>query len=79
MLRSIQLMFFEAEVPSMEEEEVCKLMQECLAMRLKYIFQESLHPWQGVSSAADAIEEGTSISDSEPFHFVPEPASPVCV
>jgi AMP deaminase len=63
----------------MEEEEVCKLMQECLAMRLKYIFQESLHPWQDENCKADAINEGPSISDTDPFRYVPEAASPVCV
>ena len=63
----------------MEEEEVCKLMQECLALRLKYIFQESVHPWHHESCIIDAIEEGTSISDIDLFHYIPEAASPVCV
>jgi len=66
----------------MEEEEVCKLLQECLAMRLKYLFQETVQPWQKESCAveADANEtSGTSNSDTaDPFQFVPEPASSVC-
>lgn len=72
-------MLYEAEVPSMEEEEVCKLMQECLAMRLKYLFQESLQPWQKEGCIGDAIEPETSISNTDPFQFVPEAASRVCV
>jgi len=71
--------FYETEVPSMEEEEVCKLLQECLAMRLKYLFQESVQPWQSEGCDRDAIETQTSNSDTDPFQFVPEAASTVCV
>lgn len=39
----------------MEEEEVCILIQECLALREKYVFQEKIHPWQIGSHELESI------------------------
>lgn len=39
----------------MEEAEVCILIQECLALREKYVFQERVHPWQKGSHELESI------------------------
>nr|PNR52646.1 hypothetical protein PHYPA_009020 [Physcomitrium patens] len=76
----IRLIVSPTEVPSMEEEEVCNLMQECLAMRAKYLFHEISHPWQSESHQEDdsthaATSSSSSDPDPDPFRYAPEAAS----
>ncbi|KAH8974528.1 hypothetical protein BDL97_01G106700 [Sphagnum fallax] len=59
------------EAPSAEEEEVCVLMQECLALREKYVFREKVHPWY----KEELSDPSTPKPDPEPFQYRPEPAS----
>ncbi|KAK9189045.1 hypothetical protein WN944_020450 [Citrus x changshan-huyou] len=59
------------EPTNIEEEEVWKMIQECLDLRKRYVFTEKVAPWM-----KDAEPE-TNISEmrSDPFHFVPVEAS----
>ncbi|MCO5609500.1 hypothetical protein L7F22_063728 [Adiantum nelumboides] len=59
------------EAPSTEEEEVCRLMQECLALREKYVFREKFAPWD-METVADL---STPKWNPDPFQYEQEPAS----
>ncbi|CAM6102988.1 unnamed protein product [Calypogeia fissa] len=59
------------EAPSQEEEEVCLLMQECMAMREKYVFRENAHPWE----KEEITDPSTPKPNPQPFRYEPEPAS----
>ncbi|KAH9709331.1 AMP deaminase [Citrus sinensis] len=56
---------------NIEEEEVWKMIQECLDLRKRYVFTEKVAPWM------KEAEPETNISEmrSDPFHFVPVEAS----
>ncbi|KAH9773674.1 AMP deaminase [Citrus sinensis] len=59
------------EPTNIEEEEVWKMIQECLDLRKRYVFTEKVAPWM------KEAEPETNISEmrSDPFHFVPVEAS----
>ncbi|KAI5076446.1 hypothetical protein GOP47_0009040 [Adiantum capillus-veneris] len=59
------------EAPSSEEEEVCRLMQECLALREKYVFREKVAPWD----TETITDPSTPKRDPDPFQYEQEPAS----
>ncbi len=48
-------------------------MQECLALREKYVFREKVHPWY----KEELSDPSTPKPDPEPFQCRPEPASQV--
>lgn len=50
-----------------EEEEVQKMIRECLDLREKYVFRETNVPW----SQTHAGETSLSDIKSDPFRFVP--------
>lgn len=62
-----------SEPTNIEEEEVWKMIQECLDLRKRYVFTEKVAPWM------KEAEPETNISEmrSDPFHFVPVEASKV--
>ncbi|KAL5553976.1 hypothetical protein UlMin_041377 [Ulmus minor] len=55
-----------------EEEEVRKMIRECLDLRQRYLYREKVSPWMKV-----AVEEDSSVSETkrDPFHFDPVEAS----
>lgn len=53
---------------NIEEEEVCKMIRECLDLRKKYIYKENVVPWK-----AEPVE-----TNPDPFHFEPVEATGVC-
>lgn len=53
---------------NIEEEEVCKMMRECLDLRKTYVYKENV-PWK-----AEPVE-----TNSDPFHFEPVEATGVCL
>ena len=55
---------------NIEEEEVLKMIQECLDLRKKYVFRETIAPWMKRS------DQNSNIKD-DPFHFVPVEATAV--
>lgn len=58
---------------STEEEEVRKIIRECLDLRKHYVYRELVEPW-----LVEAVgESGASKMNSDPFHF--EPAEPTAV
>ncbi|XP_004509928.1 probable AMP deaminase [Cicer arietinum] len=50
---------------NIEEEEVCKMIRECLDLRKKYIYKENVVPWK-----AEPVE-----TNPDPFHFEPVEAT----
>ncbi|CAA0834717.1 AMP deaminase [Striga hermonthica] len=54
---------------SVEEQEVLKMIHECLELREKYVFRENFAPWTSEVSGSVEIKD-------DPFHFVPVEASP---
>lgn len=62
-----------SESRNIEEEEVLKLIRECLDLREKYVFREKVVPWMN-----GAVQE-SAISDvkQNPFNFVPVEATAV--
>lgn len=52
---------------NIEEEEVCKMIRECLDLRKKYVYKENVVPWK-----AEPVE-----TNSDPFHFEPVEATAV--
>ncbi|RHN41196.1 putative AMP deaminase [Medicago truncatula] len=50
---------------NIEEEEVCKMIQECLDLGKKYVYKENVLPWK-----AEPVE-----TNSDPFHFEPVEAT----
>ncbi|CAK9271180.1 unnamed protein product [Sphagnum jensenii] len=59
------------EAPSAEEDEVCSWMQECLALREKYVFREEVHPWK----KHEITDPSTPKPNPNPFHYVAQLAS----
>ncbi|KAL0364092.1 UNVERIFIED_CONTAM: AMP deaminase [Sesamum angustifolium] len=55
---------------SVEEQEVLKMIHECLELREKYVFRENVAPWT-TSTKKSALAE----MKKDPFHFVPIEAS----
>ncbi|XVF08298.1 hypothetical protein REPUB_Repub06bG0214600 [Reevesia pubescens] len=56
------------EVPSPDEVEVYVVLQECLEMRKRYVFQEAVAPWE-----KEVISDpSTPKPNPEPFFFAPE-------
>ncbi|KAI9111439.1 hypothetical protein K1719_017129 [Acacia pycnantha] len=54
------------ESANIEEEEVCKMLRECLNLRKKYVYREEVPPWKAKPLA----------KNSDPYHFDPvEPSS----
>ena len=56
-----------SEPTNIEEEEVCKMIRECLDLRKKYVYKEKVVPWK--------TEPVETIFD--PFHFEPVEATAV--
>lgn len=54
-----------------EEEEVCRMMQECLDLREKYVFRENVAPWE----KEIITDPCTPKRNPNPFHYEHEPAS----
>ncbi|KAK2990787.1 hypothetical protein RJ640_012688 [Escallonia rubra] len=59
--------FLYSESMSIEEEEVRKMIRECLALREKYVFQEKVAPWKKVHEG----ETNASIVNGDPSCVVP--------
>lgn len=57
--------------PSAEDIEALKLLQQCLALRDKYLFQEAVPAWRKDRSKLPIPDP------KDPFRFDPEPASDV--
>ncbi|KAK7362145.1 hypothetical protein VNO77_04248 [Canavalia gladiata] len=53
------------EATNIEEEEVCKMIRECLDLRKKYVYKENVLPWKAEPVA----------TNSDPYHFEPVEAS----
>lgn len=51
--------------PSGEEEEVHAMIQECLALRVKYVYRENVAPWMKETIP----ESDTPKMDHDPFRF----------
>ncbi|CAL0330951.1 unnamed protein product [Lupinus luteus] len=55
-----------------EEEEVCKMVRECLDLRQKYVYKEMVLPWKAEPVATNPDPEATN---PDPFHFEPVEAT----
>ncbi|XP_057777088.1 AMP deaminase-like isoform X2 [Salvia miltiorrhiza] len=55
---------------SVEEQEVTRMIRECLDLRGKYVFRENVDPW-----AKSTEKTGLPEISSDPFNFVPVEAS----
>ncbi|XP_011086412.1 AMP deaminase [Sesamum indicum] len=55
---------------SVEEQEVLKMIHECLELREKYVFRENVAPW-----STSTKKSGLAEMKNDPFHFVPIEAS----
>lgn len=55
---------------SVEEQEVTRMIRECLDLRGKYVFRENVDPW-----AKSTEKTGLPEVNSDPFNFVPVEAS----
>ncbi|KAL0385684.1 UNVERIFIED_CONTAM: AMP deaminase [Sesamum radiatum] len=55
---------------SVEEQEVLKMIHECLELREKYVFRENVAPW-----TTSMKTPGLAEMKNDPFHFVPIEAS----
>ncbi|BBG94172.1 AMP deaminase, putative / myoadenylate deaminase, putative [Prunus dulcis] len=58
---------------SKEEEEVHKMIRECLDLRKRYLYREEVAPWTVARTDSIASEK-----KSDPFHFEPVEASTHC-
>ncbi|PQM36988.1 AMP deaminase isoform X2 [Prunus yedoensis var. nudiflora] len=58
---------------SKEEEEVHKMIRECLDLRKRYLYKEEVAPWTVARTDSIASEK-----KSDPFHFEPVGASTHC-
>uniref|UniRef100_A0A2N9EBX0 AMP deaminase n=1 Tax=Fagus sylvatica TaxID=28930 RepID=A0A2N9EBX0_FAGSY len=59
------------ESTSTEEEEVRKMIRECLDLRKIYVYRELVSPWKKET----VVESSASDKNSDPFHFEPVEAS----
>lgn len=57
------------DMPSSEDVEVCLMLQECLQLRDKYIFQEAVPPWHRDANTLPMPDP------SDPFRYDPLPPS----
>lgn len=57
---------------SAEEQEVTRMIRECLDLRGKYVFRENVDPW-----AKNTEKTGIPEVNKDPFNFVPVEASSV--
>ncbi|KAI3467409.1 hypothetical protein Pfo_024072 [Paulownia fortunei] len=55
---------------SVEEQEVLKMIHECLDLRAKYVFRENVAPW-----TKSMEKSGLAEVKNDPFNFVPVEAS----
>ncbi|KAL8533930.1 hypothetical protein ACS0TY_010092 [Phlomoides rotata] len=55
---------------SIEEQEVLRMIRECLDLRGKYVFRENVDPWRKSSEKTDLADV-----NGDPFEFVPVEAS----
>jgi AMP deaminase len=62
-----------SESTSTEEEEVRKMIRECLDLRKIYVYRELVSPWKKET----VVESSASDKNSDPFHFEPVEASAV--
>ncbi|KAF7809189.1 putative AMP deaminase [Senna tora] len=53
------------ESTNIEEQEVCKMIRDCLDLRKKYVYREKVAPWKAKSLA----------KNPDPFHFEPVEAT----
>lgn len=60
-----------SESTSTEEEEVRKMIRECLDLRKIYVYRELVSPWKKET----VVESSASDKNSDPFHFEPVEAS----
>lgn len=67
----VRLKITPIDAPTSEEEEVCLMMQECLALRDKYVFREKVVPWEREITT----DPSTPKRNPKPFCFEDEPAS----
>eukprot|EP01018_Ginkgo_biloba_P003890 Gb_35523 [translate_table: standard] len=70
----VRLKITPIEAPTTEEEEVCWMMQECLALRDKYVFREKVLPWE----KEIITDPSTPKANPDPFYYETEPASEHC-
>lgn len=62
-----------SEVPTSDEVEAYKCLQECLELRKKYVFQETVAPWE-----KEVISDpSTPKPNPEPFAHYPQGKSDV--
>lgn len=57
---------------SVEEQEVLRMIRECLDLREKYVFRENVDPW-----TKSMKRSGLAEVNNDPFNFVPVEASSV--
>eukprot|EP00249_Psilotum_nudum_P014552 c24883_g1_i1 orf=498-3221(+) len=67
----VRLQIGPIDAPSTEEIEVCLMLQECLALRQKYVFRENVAPWE----KEQIIDPSTPKPNPDPFHYEQEPVS----
>lgn len=58
---------------NIEDEEVRRMIRECLDLRDKYVYREEIAPWMKVTVG----ESSVSHVNSDPFRFVPVEATAV--
>lgn len=56
-----------------EEEEVRKMICECLELRQRYLYQEKVSPWRKLAPENSSASE----MKKDPFHFGPVDVSAV--
>ena len=49
----------------MEEEEVRRMLRECLELREAYVYKEEVAPWNKPNNVT------SSVKNADPFHFHP--------
>lgn len=62
-----------SESTSREEEEVLKMIRECLDLRKNYVYRELVAPWKKETE----VKSSASNKNSDPFHFEPVEATAV--
>ncbi|MCO5607264.1 hypothetical protein L7F22_061457 [Adiantum nelumboides] len=67
----VRLQVTPIEAPSEEEVEVCSMLQDCLELRNKYVYRDSVAPWY----KEEMNDPSTPKPNPDPFHYEQEPAS----
>ena len=49
----------------MEEEEVHRMLRECLELREEYVYKEEVAPWKNLNDVTSAV------TNADLFHFHP--------